>query len=35
LDFGTLGGQYTTVEGLIEKIHDHLKAHNPFGDSDQ
>lgn len=25
----------TTVEGLIEKIHDHLGGNNPFIDSDQ
>ena len=25
----------TTVEGLLEKIHDHLGGHNPFADSDQ
>lgn len=24
----------TTVEGLLEKIHDHLNHHNPFVDSD-
>lgn len=35
LDYGTLGGVYTTVEGLIEKIHDHLDEHNPFADSDE
>ena len=35
LDYGTLGGVYTTVEGLIEKIYDHLDEHNPFADSDQ
>lgn len=32
LDYGTLGGVLTTVEGLLEKIHDHLSDHNPFGD---
>lgn len=35
LDYGTLGGVLTTVEGLIEKIHDHLGGNNPFIDSDQ
>ena len=35
LDYGTLGGVLTTVEGLLEKIHDHLSDHNPFVDSDQ
>ena len=34
LDYGTLGGVYTTVEGLLEKIHEHLGEHNPFVDSD-
>lgn len=34
LDYGTLGGVYTTVEGLLEKIHDHLNDNNPFSDSD-
>ncbi len=34
LDYGTLGGIFTTVEGLLEKIHDHLGGHNPFVDSD-
>lgn len=34
---GTLGGVYTTVEGLITKIHDKLEEVNPFsaGDSSQ
>jgi zinc finger protein len=35
LDYGTLGGVLTTVEGLLEKIHDHLNDHNPFADSDK
>lgn len=36
LDFGTLGGVYTTVEGLFEKIEDNLKENNPFaGDSSE
>jgi len=35
LDYGTLGGVFTTVEGLLEKIHDHLYEHNPFADSDK
>lgn len=34
IDYGTLGGVYTTVEGLLEKIEDNLKDNNPFaGDS--
>jgi C4-type Zn-finger protein len=35
LDCGTLGGVLTTVEGLLEKTHDHLSDHNSFVDSDQ
>lgn len=35
LDYGTLGGVYTTVEGLLEKIYDHLNENNPFADSDK
>jgi len=37
LEYGTLGGVYTTVEGLVEKIHSHLKGNNPYymGDSNQ
>ena len=31
---GTLGSVYTTVEGLVDKIHEHLSASNPFGDGD-
>jgi zinc finger protein len=34
IDYGTLGGVFTTVEGLLEKISDNLKDNNPFGDSD-
>lgn len=34
LDYGTLGGVFTTVEGLLEKIEDHLGERNPFADSD-
>jgi len=38
LDFamapGTLGGVYTTVEGLIEKVHSNLEENNPFGVGD-
>jgi len=34
LDYGTLGGVFTTVEGLLEKISDHLGSQNPFTDSD-
>ena len=35
LDYGTLGGVFTTVEGLLEKVHDHLGGNNPFCDSDE
>ena len=31
---GTLGGVYTTVEGLIDKIRSHLSDTNPFGAGD-
>ena len=31
---GSLGGIYTTVEGLISKIHDKLEEANPFGAGD-
>jgi len=34
LGYGTLGGVFTTVEGLIEKIYDHFEESNPFVDSD-
>lgn len=34
LDYGTLGGVLTTVEGLLEKISTHMKEINPFSDSD-
>lgn len=34
LGYGTLGGVFTTVEGLLEKIHDHFEESNPFVDSD-
>lgn len=34
LDYGTLDGVYTTVEGLLEKIHHHLGGRNQFIDSD-
>jgi zinc finger protein len=35
LEYGTLGGLFTTVEGILEKISSHLKENNPFmcGDS--
>lgn len=35
LDYGSLGGVYTTVEGLLQKIKDNLIENNPFflGDS--
>merc|ERR1719460_2505847 len=29
---GTLGGMFTTVEGLLIKIREHLLESNPFGD---
>lgn len=29
-----MGGVFTTVEGLLEKISDHLGENNPFADSD-
>lgn len=36
LDYGTLGGKYTTVEGLLENIIENFKKNNPFmGDSDE
>jgi len=36
LEYGTLGGRYTTVEGLIDVILENFKKNNPFmGDSDQ
>jgi len=31
---GTLGSVYTTVEGLLDKIIDHLDSTNPFGKGD-
>lgn len=34
MDYGTLGGQYTTVEGLLEKIYEHLSGRNHFIDLD-
>jgi len=34
LDYGTLGGAYTTVEGLLEKIKNHMQDLNPYSDSD-
>lgn len=34
LEPGTLGGIYTTVEGLISKIHDVLEEVNPFAAGD-
>ena len=34
LDYGTLGGVLTTVEGLIEKIQHHMGTHLSFVDSD-
>ena len=34
LDYGTLGGAYTTVEGLLEKIKNHMYDLNGYSDSD-
>jgi zinc finger protein len=34
LDEGGLDGVYTTIEGLINKIHDRLESANPFGSGD-
>jgi zinc finger protein len=34
LEHGTLGGVYTTVEGLLEKIENHMGKINSFVDSD-
>lgn len=31
---GTLGSMYTTVEGLLDKIYEHLDNSNPFGAGD-
>ena len=31
---GTLGSVYTTVEGLLDKIIEHLDSTNPFGKGD-
>lgn len=31
---GTLGSMYTTVEGLLDKIYEHLDSSNPFGAGD-
>lgn len=35
LTYGTLGGVYTTVEGLLEKIYEHLSGICSFTDSDE
>jgi len=36
LDYGTLGGKYTTIEGLVANILENFKKNNPFmGDSDE
>lgn len=32
---GTLGGVFTTVEGLLEKLTDHFRQNNQFVDSDK
>ena len=34
LQHGTLGGLYTTVEGLLKKIHTALTKDNPFSTGD-
>lgn len=35
LEYGTLGGKYSTIEGLLETIIENFKKNNPFmGDSD-
>ena len=34
MGMGTLGGIFTTVEGLLEKVHNNLNDNNPFIDSD-
>ncbi|XP_048588478.1 zinc finger protein ZPR1 [Nematostella vectensis] len=31
VEAGTLGGRFTTLEGLLTNIYDHLKSVNPFG----
>ena len=35
MDYGTLGGRFTTIEGLITLVHENLSSSNPFvmGDS--
>lgn len=36
LEYGTLGGKYTTVEGLVDNILENFKKNNPFmGDSNE
>ncbi len=34
VDTGTMGGVYTTVEGVIEQLYKNLKDSNPFGTGD-
>lgn len=34
MEEGSLGGVYTTVEGLIRKVQNRLQNHNPFGSGD-
>lgn len=34
LDPGTLGGKFTTVEGLLQNIHDELESKAPFSRGD-
>jgi zinc finger protein len=35
IGYGTIGGVFTTVEGLLEKIHNYFEESSPFVDSDQ
>jgi len=34
METGMMGSIYTTVEGLLDHIHDNIKASNPFGVGD-
>lgn len=31
METGIMGSIYTTVEGLLDHIHDNIKSSNPFG----
>jgi len=31
VDGPTLGGRFTTIEGLLTNVQDHMKSINPFG----